>query len=179
MIYNCWFCDIYPVEILSKLDYNLQGWEMCQEVQLNSISSHIITHRPKQKSGFSLVELMIVIVLIGVLAAIGVPIYSYNVQKVVRAEGEAALGSIRTQVQIYYAEYGYYPIETLDRIVSQEWHQIDPRELRGNHFNDSSYYYQGDGETYLIGLHRGDVLDLHRSLNQNGVFEDWDVNVNE
>ena len=135
---------------------------------------------PRFKSGFSLLELMIVIVVIGVLSGVAVPIYSNSVELAKRAEGEATLGSIRTQLLAYYGEWGEYPTEELDRIISQNWHDIKRGELISHNFGDSSYYYQClDGENYLIGLHRGDVLELHRSLNQDGVYEDWDVNVNE
>lgn len=138
------------------------------------------SHNKTASSGFSLLELMIIIVIIGVLAAVAVPIYSKNVERAIRAEGEATLGSIRTQVLMYYGEWGEFPIEPLGRIITQDWHQIKPAELDGKNFDRFSYYYQGlDGSSYLIGLHRGDVLELHRSLNQNGDFEDWDVSVDE
>ena len=131
-------------------------------------------------AGFTLLELLIVIAVIGMLAAIAVPIYSKNVEHAIRAEGEATLGSIRTQVLIYYGEHGHFPIEELSRIIDQDWHDIKPAELDGHNFTRLSYYYQClDGENYLIGLHRGDILEEHRSLNQNGVYEDWDVKVDE
>lgn len=130
-------------------------------------------------NGFSLLELMIVIVVIGVLAAVAVPIYTASVDHAVRAEGEATLGSIRTQVIAYYGEYGAFPNEALGRVIDQDWHDIKPAELDGHNFNRYSYYYQGAGTTYLIGVHRGDVMELHRSLNQDGDYEDGDVNVDE
>lgn len=127
-----------------------------------------------------MLELMIVIVIIGVLAAVAVPVYNKNVEHAKRAEGEAALGSIRRQVQAYYGEYGQYPIAALSRIITQDWHDIKPEELDGTWFNRFSYYYQcTDGVTYLIGLHRGDVLPEHRSLNERGQYQDWDVKVDE
>lgn len=133
-----------------------------------------------QKSGFSLVELMIIILIIGVLAGVAVPIYRGGIEKAIRAEGEAALGSIRNEVRAYYGEWGSYPIADLSPIMTQDWHHIRSGELNGTNFTENSYYYQcTDGKTYLIGLHRGDVLKLHRSLNQDGVYEDWDVNVDE
>ncbi|NQV30981.1 MAG: prepilin-type N-terminal cleavage/methylation domain-containing protein [Candidatus Marinimicrobia bacterium] len=131
------------------------------------------------QSGFNLLELMITIVIVGVLAGIAVPMYTKGIQKARQAEGEAALGSIRSQVLMYYGEYGEYPTEALGRIITQDWHSIKPAELDGTNFTRYSYYYQGNATTYLIGLHRGDVLDLHRSLNQNGDYEDWDLKVDE
>ena len=122
---------------------------------------------------------MIIILIIGVLAAIAVPIYRAGIEKAIRAEGEAALGSIRTQLRAYYGEFGVYPTESLGRIMTQNWHSIKPGELNGTNFTELSYYYQGDGSIYLIGVHRGDVMEFHRSLNQDGVYEDWDVKVDE
>ncbi len=131
-------------------------------------------------SGFSLVELMVVILIIGVLAAVAVPIYRDYIQRAIRAEGEAALGSIRTQVRAYYAEWGEYPISELSPIMTQDWHDIKSGELNGANFTDMSYYYQClDGQNYLIGVHRGTVMEFHRSLNQDGEFQDWDVKVDE
>lgn len=123
---------------------------------------------------------MIVIVIIGLLAAIAVPVYNKNVEHAIRAEGEAALGSIRTQVLVYYGEHGHFPVEDLSRVVTQSWHSIKEGELDGRYFSESSYYYQCfDGVDYLIGLHRGEVMELHRSLNQDGQYENWDLSVDE
>ena len=135
--------------------------------------------RNKPITGFSLIELMIIILIIGVLAAVAVPIYRGGIQKAIRAEGEAALGSIRNEVRAYYGEWGEYPTEELGKIMTQDWHNIKSGELDGSNFTELSYYYQGGGEIYLIGVHRGEVMDLHRSLNQDGEFEDWDVKVDE
>ena len=149
---------------------------------MEQYDKHTYSNTPPRepKSGFSLLELLIVIAITGVLAAVAVPVYNNNVEYAVRAEGEAVLGSIRTQVIIYYGEHGEFPIEDLGRIIDQDWHDIKPAELDGHNFTRLSYYYQCfDGETYLVGLHRGDVLKLHRSLNQDGVYEDWDVTVDE
>lgn len=133
----------------------------------------------KGTSGFSVLELMITLVIVGILVGIAGPIYYNNIEKARRAEGEATLGSIRNEVLVYYATHGTYPTEDLDLVMSQDWHNIKPGELASVNFGDSSYYYQGGGSVYLIGLHRGDVLELHRSLNQDGEYQDWDVNVNE
>ncbi len=142
-------------------------------------NSETIVSRKTSSTGFSLVELMIVILIISVLAAVAVPIYRGGIEKAVRAEGEAALGSIRNEVRAYYGEWGVYPTEDLGQIMTQDWHNIRPGELDGNNFTENSYYYQGGGSIYLIGVHRGDVMEFHRSLNQDGLFQDWDVKVDE
>lgn len=136
--------------------------------------------RNSARQGFSLVELMIIILIIGVLAGVAVPIYRGGIEKAIRAEGESTLGSIRTQVRAYYGEWGEYPIADLSPIMTQDWHSIKAGELNGTNFTELSYYYQcTDGKNYLIGVHRGTVMKLHRSLNQDGEYEDWDVNVDE
>jgi len=153
------------------------NWTLTHKIRRPLLGKSMSTNN--RTAGFSLVELMIVILIIGVLAAVAVPIYRGTIQKAVRAEGESALGSIRNEVRAYYGEWGEYPTEALGQIMTQDWHNIKAGELNGNNFTERSYYYQGGGSIYLIGVHRGEVMDLHRSLNQDGVFEDWDVKVDE
>ena len=59
----------------------------------------------RNQRGFTLVELMIVIVIIGVLAAIAVPAYSSYVSKAQERTCEANRRMISTAAGIYYIEH--------------------------------------------------------------------------
>ncbi|MBO7611272.1 MAG: prepilin-type N-terminal cleavage/methylation domain-containing protein, partial [Elusimicrobia bacterium] len=48
----------------------------------------------KNKKGFTLVELVIVIVIVGILSAISVPVYRGYIEKAIMAEGQTLLGAI-------------------------------------------------------------------------------------
>ncbi|MEA4882891.1 MAG: prepilin-type N-terminal cleavage/methylation domain-containing protein [Clostridia bacterium] len=67
----------------------------------------------KNEKGFTLMELMIVIVIIGVLAAVGVPAYKGMTDKAREAACDANLRTVQTAVSMYYAEYGEYPANLL------------------------------------------------------------------
>jgi len=62
----------------------------------------------KERKGFTLIELMIVVVIIGILAAISVPLYRGYVQKAMATEGVTLCGSIRSAERVYFAERGSY-----------------------------------------------------------------------
>jgi len=123
-----------------------------------------------KNSGFSLVELMIVIVIIGVLAAVAVPIYNNNVMKAKMSEADAALGSIRTQLRVYYGENGTYPTEaSAVDVVGQDWNDINVGELNGKYFGDSSFtYVSADGVSYTITCAANGILESPRTLDQAG-----------
>lgn len=59
----------------------------------------------RNQKGFTLMELMIVIVIIGVLAAIGVPAYSGYVERANKAVCKSNRRSIETAVQLYKMDY--------------------------------------------------------------------------
>jgi len=128
-------------------------------------------HLRSNNSGFSLVELMIVIVIIGVLAAVAVPIYNNNVRKAKMSEADAALGSIRTQLRVYYGENGSYPVASDQYVITADWADVRTGELTGTYFTDSSYTYTStDGSDYTITCAAGSILDSDRTLDQDGAF---------
>ena len=80
---------------------------------------------------------MIVILIIGMLAAIGVPMYYDSIYDAKKAEAIAAMGSIKSQIRYYYAEYGWYPIVSKkDYVIGAFWNDIKPGELLGVNFYD-------------------------------------------
>ncbi len=126
-------------------------------------------------TGFSLLELMIVIVIIGVLAAIAVPVYKNSVIIAKRAEADAALGSIRTQLEIFKGEFDRYFKERIaEDVIGASWNNIKPGELTGKYFSDASYTYFGspNGKIFKITCSKGDILEYDRTLDQKGVLLD-------
>jgi len=57
----------------------------------------------KKNSGFTLAEVIIVIVIIGILSIIAVPVYRDHVRKSVSVEGQALLSEIMAAQEIYQA----------------------------------------------------------------------------
>lgn len=64
--------------------------------------------RDSKQSGFTLIELMIVVAIIGLLAAIAIPNYSRFQLKSKTAEGKVNLAGIRTAEEAYFSEHGNY-----------------------------------------------------------------------
>ena len=62
----------------------------------------------KSEKGFTLIELMIVVAIIGILAAIAIPNFIRFQLKSKSSEGKVNLAAIRTAEEGYMAEYGTY-----------------------------------------------------------------------
>jgi type IV pilus assembly protein PilA len=62
----------------------------------------------KSKKGFTLIELMIVVAIIGILAAIAIPNFLRFQLKSKSAEGKVNIAAIRTAEESYLAEFGTY-----------------------------------------------------------------------
>ena len=61
--------------------------------------------------GFTLIELMIVVAIIGILAAIAIPQFANLVSKSQEGRTKANLGTIRSALSIYYGDSeGWYPV---------------------------------------------------------------------
>lgn len=62
----------------------------------------------KSKKGFTLIELMIVVAIIGILAAIAIPNFLRFQLKSKSSEGKVNIAAIRTAEESYLAEFGVY-----------------------------------------------------------------------
>jgi type IV pilus assembly protein PilA len=70
-------------------------------------------HNGKQ-AGFTLIELMIVIAIIGILASVALPAYQTYTKKAKFSEVVLAVGSIRTAIDMCYQIRGDYDITNCD-----------------------------------------------------------------
>jgi prepilin-type N-terminal cleavage/methylation domain-containing protein len=75
----------------------------------------------KNNKGVTLVELLIVITIIGLLAAVGIPTYVGMQDRGARTEGLAKLEELRLLQEQYYAENGQYAPQNPGKNASLTW----------------------------------------------------------
>ncbi len=104
--------------------------------------------RKQKKSGFTLVELMVVAIIVAILAAVAIPLMTGNKDRAMATEGQAGCTTIATQLRMHYAEHGNYTgIASPVNLAG-----IRAGDLNGTYFNDASYVLTTltDGDDYTI-----------------------------
>ncbi|MHC4194528.1 MAG: type IV pilin protein [Planctomycetota bacterium] len=107
------------------------------------------------RKGFTLIELMVVILIVAILAAVAIPIMRGRIDSAKWTEGKAMAGTIATALRAFAAEhgadYGSAPGTPdgygLDKPGLDEMGFILPGDLTGTYFNPSNYTYT---TTYLM-----------------------------
>lgn len=88
-----------------------------------------MAHKLKQK-GFTIVELLIVIVVIGILAALVITTFTGIQQKARNTERETDIKALQGQVEAYYAQNGKYPtLANLQDIAAGGWVKTNMKGL--------------------------------------------------
>jgi len=99
-------------------------------------------HKGKKKHGFTLVELMIVVVIVGILAAVALGLYRGYTRKAMATEAKAGLGTIATSLRVVFAETSDYTdggTITAPGAAVGVVPGIDDDDLDGTYFDDEDY----------------------------------------
>ena len=92
-----------------------------------------------QRRGFTLIELMIVVAIIGILAAIAIPKFADLIRKSTEGASKGNLGSIRSALSIYYGDMeGMYPSQLGGLTVAGKYLSTIPLAKAPNYHQETA-----------------------------------------
>ncbi|MEA3287880.1 MAG: prepilin-type N-terminal cleavage/methylation domain-containing protein [Candidatus Marinimicrobia bacterium] len=67
-----------------------------------------------RESGFTLIEVLVVVIIVAILAAVAFPIYQNYVKGAYASDAQSAIGSIYNAAQMYYQDMGEWPSDVIE-----------------------------------------------------------------
>ena len=137
----------------------------------------------EKRKGFTLIELMVVIFIVGILAAVAIPIMRGRIDSAKWSEGKAAAGSIRTAARAFCAEKGptwggVWANVTLGDLGFNIVSLADGDDLDGKYFTNEAYAIAFTAyDTYTVTVTAVSSLRVDKpavpaivTLDQNGTW---------
>ena len=136
------------------------------------------------KKGFTLVELVIVIVIVGILSIVAVPIYRGYTRKAMGTEAKSLLGSIQTAQKVYYAENSTFKAVANVTDFDEEL-DVDARSNKyftgfsvttGGSGSDNTLYFQAETSGKTDGAASGISMTLKAYKSGSPEWHDTGLN---
>ena len=113
-------------------------------MKLKKEIKRFFTLKHKANNGFTLVELIVVIAILGVLGGVAVPVYSGYVEKANKAADDELLAALNKAYTVACVENGEYDMKNLS--FTPETDGDIKSEVKMKTFNDSfQRYFEGGG----------------------------------
>ena len=100
-----------------------------------------------KKKGFTLVELMVVILIVAILAAIAIPIMRGRIDSAKWTEGKAMIGTIATSIRAYVAETNVTLTSATEGTLDFEQLGLTEGDFNGTYFNNLLFGWVVDYQT--------------------------------
>ena len=104
---------------------------------------------PAGRGGFTLIELMIVVAIIGILAAIAIPKFAELIRKSTEGQVKGSMGAIRSALSIYYGDMeGLFPGDVYSLTISGKYMSSIPAvKIPNYHASTSIIRHNQSGAT--------------------------------
>ena len=131
------------------------------------------------KKGFTLVELVIVIIIVGILSLVAVPIYRNYVLKAKLTEAEVLAGSIVDKVNLYILEKGYPYFIWGDLFPGSQYavagglyDSVYDVDIRNNKYIRNVAWFDYNSEQFYVEVHlpageKYDWIDYKYAIDEN------------
>ena len=120
-----------------------------------------------KEKGFTLIELMIVVAIIGILAAVAIPQYQNYVARTQVAEGLSLLTVVRTAVTEYYSVHGELP-PTLGSPTAMHELLGLPESIKGDYVKSVEVWKTGKWAAILFNK-TNEAIDNSLPLPHSGI----------